>query len=428
MSIPYQRNKYDTFLIWLYNQQKEHLLPKEIKNRIPDSTASGWRNLDYTNYIGHEVNSIQKQAIEQFELFEKYKHLKKVVFTITKLWVSISDVVLPVLTKSKENRGVVLEGLQQLFQVLPRKTALHLFKISPTTFFNWMAVDKVKCGISPLDLCFKRHPLQLAKKEVEKIKALFQNPDFQCWPASSIYYHALRNEELFISLSTFYKYVNLLGLKRKWKKSALENTNPIVTNKPNEFIHIDTTFWPLPNGIKAAIILICDNFSKAILGWNVSLKKDGENAKAALQKAIETIQTHHPDLETTSLVTDGGGENHNVIVEDFLSNLEIPEIIKLLALKDVKFSNSAIEAVNKIIKRYLRKKLPDTLEKLIECLEEVIQNYNTIRPHGSLLGLTPIECYTSEEINLDFKQQKLQAKKDRITQNKSMNCSLDVCR
>jgi putative transposase len=138
-----------------------------------------------------------------------------------------------------------------------------------------------------------------------------------CWPASSIYYHALRNEELFISLSTFYKYVNLLGLKRKWKKSVLENTHPLVTTKPNEFIHIDTTFWPLPCGIKAAIILVCDNFSKAILGWNVSLRKDGENlpagrhgAKEALEKAIETTQKYHPDLETTSLVTDGGGENH----------------------------------------------------------------------------------------------------------------------
>lgn len=75
--------------------------------------------------------------------------------------------------------------------------------------------------------------------------------------------------------------------------------------------------------------------------------------------------------------------HHNLIIEDFLSNLEMPEIIKLLALKNVKFSNSAIEAVNKIIKWYLRIKLPDTLEKLIECLEEVIQNYNSIRPHGS---------------------------------------------
>ena len=135
-----------------------------------------------------------------------------------------------------------------------------------------------------------------------------------------------------------------------------------------------------------------------------------------------------PDLKNTSLVTDGGGENHNLLVDDFIINIDTPEIIKLLALKDVKFSNSAIEAVNKIIKRYLRKKLPDTIEKLIECLDDIISDYNTKRPHGSLLGLTPIECYTSEEINLDFKQQKLEAKKNRIIQNKSVNCGLDVCK
>ena len=97
-------------------------------------------------------------------------------------------------------------------------------------------------GISPLSLCFKRHPLQLAVNEVETIKSLFKNPDFECWPAASIYYHAIRNNRPFISLSTFYKYTNLLSLKRKWRKSSEENYNPIITTKPNEFIHIDTTF------------------------------------------------------------------------------------------------------------------------------------------------------------------------------------------
>ena len=424
----YTRQKYDTFIIWLYNQKKEYLIPQEIRKMIPHSTASGWRSLNYTNYFGHQVSAIQKEAIEQYEVFENYKNLKRIVFSITRVWIQLSVLLVPLLTKNKENRAVTLEVIQQLFQVLPRHIVFKLVAISPTTFFNWLAVDKVKCGISPLALCFKRHPLQLAKNEVEKIKTLFQHPDFQCWPASSIYYYALREREIYISLSTFYKYVNLLGLKRKWNKSVPENTNPLVTTKPNEFIHIDTTFWPLPNGIKAAIIFVCDNFSKTILGWNVSLKKDGENAKMALVKALETIQHHHPDLETTSLVTDGGGENHNLLVEDFLSNLAMPEIIKLLALKEVKFSNSAVEAINKIIKRYLRKKLPNTLEELIKCLEEIVLDYNTVRPHGSLLGLTPMECYISKQVNLDFKQQKLQAKKDRIQQNKSVNCVLDICK
>jgi transposase InsO family protein len=422
------KNKYDTFMVWLYSQNKEHLIPENIRREIPYSTISGWRGLDYSSYVGHEVSILQKQAIEQYELFEAHKNLKKIVFTFSKLWVQLSNVVLPVLTKSKENKVLVLESLQQLFQVLPKKVALHIFNISPTTFYNWMAVEKVNCGLSPIDLCYKRHPLQLAKVEVEKITTLFKNTDFQCWPASSIYYYALRENELSISLSTFYKYVNLLGLKRKWKKSIFEKTNPLVTTKPNEYIHIDTTFWTLTNGIKAAIVLVCDNFSKNILGWNISLKKDGENAKAALCKAVETIQKHHPDLPSTILVTDGGGENHNKIIDEYLTNLAMPEISKILALKDELFSNSAIEAINKIIKRYLRKELPNTFEELVESIEDIIHDYTTIRPHGSLKGLTPIECYTSQNVNIDFSQQKIQAKINRIEQNKSVNCSLIECK
>ncbi len=423
-----QRNKYDSFLIWFYIENKEYLIPEEIRKAIPYSTVSTWRGINYSDYVGHEVGLLQRDAIEQFEIFQEHKRLKQLVFVITKIWIQLSCIVTPILTKTEEHRQITMNCLQQMFQLFPRKTVFKLLSISPNTFYSWSNKEKVKCGISPSSLCFKRHPLQLAINEIETIKSLYKNQSFECWPAASIYYHAIRNNRLIISLSTFYKYTNLLSLKRKWRKSSEENYNPINTTKPNEFIHIDTTFWPLPNGIKAAIILVCDNFSKAILGWNVSLKKDGENAKAALQNAVESIQKQYPDLQTASLITDGGGENHNILVEDFLTNIEAPEIIKLLALKEVKFSNSAVEAVNKIIKCYLRKKLPETIEALILCLKEIINDYNTVRPHGSLLGLTPMECYTSESINLDFKQQKLEAKKNRIQQNKSVNCGIDVCK
>ena len=72
-----QRNKYDSFLIWLYNQNKEHLVPKELRKSIPHSTIFTWRNLDYTNYVGHEVSVLQKDAIDQFEIFQEHKKLNK---------------------------------------------------------------------------------------------------------------------------------------------------------------------------------------------------------------------------------------------------------------------------------------------------------------------------------------------------------------
>jgi len=48
--------------------------------------------------------------------------------------------------------------------------------------------------------------------------------------------------------------------------------------------------------------------------------------------------------------------------------------------------------------------------------------------HTDLLGLTPLECYTKKNINLDFNTQKLQAKKDRIAQNSTVNCTLKTCK
>ncbi|MCO5269222.1 MAG: integrase core domain-containing protein [Brumimicrobium sp.] len=420
-----KRKKYDSFLIWLYNQNKEYLIPENIRKNIPYSTISTWRNLDYSCYVGHQISAIQKEAIEQFEVFQEYQKLKFIVLNIIRVWKKTSNYFLPIIKENKKMRSLMIDSMQLLFTAIPKKIVLDIYKISPTTFYAWLTSEKVNCGISPLSLCFKRHPFQLAKKEVETIKNLFRNPSFICLPASSIYYYALRNNMLSISLSTFYKYANLLGLKRKFKKIDIENYHPLKTSKPNEVIHIDTTFWELTIGIKAAIILICDNFSKMIIGWNIDLRKNGENAKKALKKAWETIRYYHPHLKRTTLITDGGAENNNLIIQNFIEKSKMPELNKLLALKDVRFSNSTIEAVNKIIKRYLRVKRPTNLIELNQCLKDIIYDYNAVRPHTSLNGCTPLEVYTQQKINLDFSKQKANAKKIRIAQNKEINCCID---
>ncbi|MBX2974223.1 MAG: hypothetical protein KF797_14095 [Flavobacteriales bacterium] len=61
-------------------------------------------------------------------------------------------------------------------------------------------------GISPAGRCFKRHPLQLALRELGIIKALFADPALVCRPGVSLYYEGLRNRGLRVGLSTFYKY------------------------------------------------------------------------------------------------------------------------------------------------------------------------------------------------------------------------------
>tara|TARA_R110002072_G_scaffold131513_3_gene271061 strand:- start:1114 stop:2388 length:1275 start_codon:yes stop_codon:yes gene_type:complete len=418
-----QRKKYDSFIIQLYNQNKENLLPKNIKSQIPHSTASGWRNLDYQTYFGHEAKQIQNEALEYYELFQNYTNLKRTFQIVAKFWVSISKIVMPMLNKAKEHQEIIVCEIQRLFTVFPKKLVFKLVHMSSSAFNERLSRVKLKCGLSPLQLCFKRHPLQLATNEVEKIKSLYEQTELKCWPAISLYYYGIRNNQFHLSKSTFYKYVNLLGLKRKWaiKSNQKKGLNAKV---PNEYLHVDTTFWELENRYKAAIVFVSDNFSKKILGWSVALTKDAENVKNALVQTISTIHQYYPKHLTSTLIADGGGENNNLTIDKLLQEITRPEITKVIALKDISFSNSPVEAINKIMKRYLRYFMPNTFEKLVDCLKLIVKDYNEVRPHGSLDGLTPMEAYTNATVKINFSIEKIYAKALRILENKKLNCTI----
>lgn len=416
------KNKYDTALIWLFAEGKEHLVPKPIRSGIPHSTISTWRNTDCSAYYGHELRVVHQQALEYYELFEKYTSLKKTVLVLARVWKTISGLVLPVLQKKKDFEENYLNLVQLLFTVFRKRDALKWAGISASSFSLRMERLKFRCGISRLQLCLKRHPLQLARCEVEKIKGLFADTDLTCWPASSLYYEGLRRRGLYISLSTFYKYVQVLGLKRKWKKAA-KNPEGLRAKMPNQYIHVDTTYWTLENGKKAAVAFVSDNFSRAIIGWNMSLKNGAVNVIPALQKAVKTITSFYPIIPQAVLVADGGSENHAERVESLLRETNVPAITKVIARKDIRFSNSPVEAINKIVKRYLRHFKPTTFEALKECLIMIEKDYNQKRPHGSLAGLTPMEAYKEPVKTLDFSSQKRTAKAIRIAQNQKTTCN-----
>ena len=312
--------------------------------------------------------------------------------------------------------------------------ALRLARLSSSSFHERMARAKAQCGLSPLDRCFKRHPLQLALGEVRKIKDLFADTELVCWPTVSMYYEGLRTRDLLIGKSTFYKYVRLLGLKRIWRR-AIPKAVGLRATLPNEYWHVDTTFWELILGAKVAIALVSDNFSKAILGYSVSLSKHAPNVVAALRGAIATMCEHHPDHPSTIVVADGGGENHlpsgrqaAISVAELIHRTPRPQIIKVVALQDVVFSNSAIEGINKILKQYLRYYNPRRSKPWSgwSAERQMIQDYGFKRPHGSLNGLIPMERYKDPTLRLDRREQIQQARAVRIEQNRQVNCGLCV--
>ena len=426
MQVRPTRKKYDSFVINLYNQNREYLLPASFTQQIPHSTRSTWRGIDYDDYAGSEFRAIQNESLDYYELFLEYKNLKSVFRVIARTWITLSGILQPVLQKKKQYTEIFVNEIQRLSSVIPKKLALHIAGLSVPAFEYQLQKLKQRCGLSVFGLCPKRFSLQLSSTEINTIKKLFADPRFVCWPALSIFHYARRTGILSIAESTFYKYINVLGLKRKWLR-AVEKKEGVQSTRPNEFLHVDTTQWELPNGVKAYVVFVSDNFSRAILGYSVSLRCNAENVIQALRNAMETLRKYYPNKVKSSLACDGGSENNNTTVEDLLKNSKHPLIARFIAqTQEFLFSNSPVEAVNKIVKRYLRYYRPQNFEQLLLCIKNIVHDYCFVRPHGSLDGLLPMEAYTGKTKVPDFRKQIQKAREQRIIENKKANCA--VCK
>lgn len=129
--------------------------------------------------------------------------------------------------------------------------------------------------------------------------------------------------------------------------------------------------------------------------------------------------------EDVRLIVDGGVENNNRAVDDYISSEEV-SVQKLIAGKDIKFSNSIVEAQNKIIKyRYLFKHDFKDIHELRNLLDWIINDYQYERPHHSLKGLTPYEALSGKSVPKDQWHKQIQeVKRIRLQQNVKEHCEI----
>jgi len=107
--------------------------------------------------------------------------------------------------------------------------------------------------------------------------------------------------------------------------------------------------------------------------------------------ALSELTTSTP----VTLITDCGPENS---LSELIRSIPI-EINHQKALLDVHYSNSLIEAHNKLLKyNYLYNITIRNSDHLNETLQWVIEDYNN-RPHVSLDGLSPNEACENKLLN-----------------------------
>jgi putative transposase len=276
------------------------------------------------------------------------------------------------------------------------------------------------CKQSVVGLCHKKYFQQLTPIEVTKIKSYCEDEKYQYWPLASIFYQGLRDKVFEFRLSTFYKYAKIMGLSRKSKRNH-RPTKGLVSKRVNEYWNADITIFKTADNVKNYIYLVMDHFSKKIMAYKISDSVCGKVRTETFREAVtEYLKTQKESAAAdTKLVVDGGPENNNAHVDGYIETVK--ELLqKVVALKDVIFSNSPVEALNKVIKNnYLNKMNIANKEALIKILKEVVEDYNN-RPHGSLLGFTPNEVYQNEkpEISMNFNE----ARQKRKNYNRNFCC------
>ena len=400
-------------------------LPNTLKSKIPKTNKHRWEREEDNKYIGCEVGSFIKEELELIKRIGTSSNSKKVMeayFKLSDTYHEITGSIKGVMKQVALQKEKIVNAIEIAKEIISIESAIKIFNISRTTYHNYKTLVINKCDASYFLWCVKQYPNQLLKKEIFQIKNYMENKAYSHWSKSSVYLLALRNKEISFCLTTFYKYSKLLGYDKSRHLQPKIKYSSLKSYKPNEIWCADVTILKTADDKKHYIHFLMDHYSKMILGYSVENSSSPKTIKNLLQEAY----LKHKNKDSITLVTDGGVENVNNTVQEFLTSTN-PDIKHLIAQKDIHFSNSRIEAFNKIIKHQFL--LPQKLanrKQLENALAMDVQTYNNIRPQLSLQRNTPEQTFSGKSMDINhykthFDNQKI-VRTELNQQNKCKGC------
>lgn len=417
------RNSYHTNIKLLV---KYDLLPDDIISSIPKSNIYRWKNTDFSSVIGSDLcQLIENDKQRLIELMQYKKFIKACISVIR-----IKNIIIDGLKQTKRKikdlkiKENIIRTIDRTKDSLSLDRAVRYFHISIHQYYLWSQEIKSQCLETFIGLCPRIYPNQLTKKEVNTIKQYLQDIQYKAWSIYSVAYECIKKGILYVSVASWYKYAKLLGISRPIPRHRRKNhIIGIRASHVAEKIHADVTLFRTMDNQINYIYIIMDNFSRFIFGYKVSqvLSPDImiENLKEVYYKYLLPLSKSIP----IELIVDGGIENNNDKMESFLANDIHQAIKKLVAQKDIIFSNSMVESVNKTLKyRFLfQQDVPD-YSALAKYMDKAIPIYNS-RPHSALKGLAPKEVLKGIFYNIDeHKKHFKEAFLKRIEENRKARC------
>ena len=388
---------------------------------VPRSTAIGWLRGGYQPVVSSNV--LDRDHVElQSEVLELRQRIRKLASVIRLLLALVRALDIRLdrrrLPEGDAKAGL-LRAIDRAQDVLSPRGALRILRLSPSRYRQWRRAEQA-CGLDDQRSCPRSTPTQLTAEEILTMKSMVESLEYRHVPTGRLAVLAQRVGQVFAAPTTWYKLVRSRGWRRpRHRIHPVKPKTGVRARAPDELWHVDTTVIKLVDDTKVYLHAVIDNFSRKILAWRVAKQFEIASTVAILHEAARGAVSAE---ETPTLVADGGVENVNAGVD---SLIESGLLRRVLALKDVTFSNSMIETWWRTLKhQWPLLNTLDSVESVRRLTTLHVEAHNAEIPHSAFRGQTPDEMYygRGKDIPRQLEVGKALAQTARLKANRATSC------
>jgi putative transposase len=314
----------------------------------------------------------------------------------------------------------VLRAVNAAHRHIPLRGILRFLHLSAGRLHAWRRREGV-CALTDQARCPRTIPQRLTQREVQAIKEMVISPDYRHVPIATLAVLAQRLDTVYASPTTWYSLVRTHGWRRpRLRVHPAKPTVGLRTTRPDEMWHIDTTVIRLLDGTRAYLHAVIDNFSRRILAWHVADAFAPGNSVAVL---LQASQHATESAEVPVVLADACVENVNAQVDALLAT---GVLRRLLAMTELKFSNSMIEAWWRCLKHHwLFLHALDSVATVRRLVTFYVDEHNGVLPHSAFRGQTPDEMYfgRGDAVPGELTSRADAARRARLEANRSASCA-----
>lgn len=199
-----------------------------------------------------------------------------------------------------------------------------------------------------------------------------------------------------VSPASTWRVLSKAGLLEKWNnKSNKRGTGFVQPLLPHEHWHVDISYLNIC-GTFYYLCSVLDGCSRYVVHWEIRQQIMENDVEIIIQRAKEKYPEARPRI-----ISDNGLQ---FIAKDFKEFIRLSGMTHVRTAPHYPQSNGKLERFHKTLKgECIRPKTPLSLDDAKRLVAEYVEHYNTVRIHGSIGFIAPVDKLNCREAEI-FKE------------------------